>query len=101
MTTKDKLDLGHIFEQLKEKNLNYRFETNDEEYRLSIINRQIYPRVWIDDFKNGATIIVETDQNLQERILMSDVDWIVRFSGTLDEIVFECTKWLIECHGWE
>jgi len=79
-----------IFENLKSTDTAYRFEYDDSGYHLSLINRQIYPRCWVDNSNDDNNeILIESAENFLHRELPTlEKDWHQRFSGeTIEELI--------------
>lgn len=77
-----------ILSNLHKNGTFFRVEDDEDGYYISIINRQIYPRVWADIFANGDTkVIAETAENILNRtVAISEKDWSERFFGeTIEE----------------
>jgi hypothetical protein len=74
----------------------FRFENDEEGFYLSIIDRKKYPRVWVDNDKEGAEIIAETVDNIINRAIPAEKDWEERFFGeTINECLAEYNKWYV------
>lgn len=83
--------------RLRKKEIFFRLEDDEEGFHLSIINRQVYPRVWADNFADGKIeVIAESAENILNRtVAISEKDWNERFFGeTLEEVFSELDKWM-------
>lgn len=91
------INLENLINELNKKEFYLRIENDEEGYYLSVIDRKVYPRVWVDNFKNDKDKIIteSTEHLIQRSISGSDKDWIVRFNGKqLQECIEECFKWI-------
>lgn len=90
--------LTTIIEALHKNDYFFRFENSEEMYVFSIINRQVYPRIWGDLEKSGDfKIITETTESLLNRLIPSEVDWEARFtSSSLELLLQEVETYIIE-----
>lgn len=87
-----------VFSSLQKADIFFRLENDEEGFYLSIINRQIYPRVWADHFADGKIeVIAETSEHLLNRtVAVSEKDWSERFSGeSIDEVIQELIEWMV------
>lgn len=74
----------------------FRFENDEEGFYLSIIDRKKYPRVWVDNDKEGTEIIAETVDNIINRTIPAEKDWEERFFGkTINDCLAEYNKWYV------
>lgn len=66
----------------------FRIENDEAGYYLSIIDRKKYPRVWADNYNDGATVIFESEESLLQRTTIGGKDWTARyFFETPDELL--------------
>lgn len=89
--------LCDVLERLHKAEIFFRMEDDEEGYYISIINRQIYPRVWVDNFANeDVEVICESAENILNRtVAISEKDWSERFFGeTIDEVVKKVNDWM-------
>ena len=88
--------LGDVLGQLRRKDYFFRLENDETGYYLSIIDRKIYPRLWADNFQdNQECIICESADNMINRTVLAEKDWLVRFFGdTIDECISELHSWI-------
>ena len=89
--------LCDVLERLHKAEIFFRMEDAEEGYYISIINRQIYPRVWVDNFANeDVEVICESAENILNRtVAKSEKDWSERFFGeTIDEVVKKVNDWM-------
>jgi len=91
-------DLISILNILHQKDIHFRLENDEEGFYLSIIDREIYPRIWADNYHdNRNKIFAETTENLLNRTVLAGKDWSVRFYGdSVDKVFFKCYEFLKE-----
>ncbi|WP_312364008.1 hypothetical protein [Sphingobacterium sp.] len=84
-----------LLNKISEKGFFYRIENDEECVYLSIIDRQVYPRIWSDNVISGDfKIESESDENFIERTFISGKDWAQRWHGdTIDECLQQAEKW--------
>jgi len=87
--------LDTLFELLNKREVFFRFENDEDGYHLSIIDRQIYPRIWADNSRDSKeSIIAETPDNILEKAMIGGKDWTVRLFGkTIQDCIDEFNKW--------
>ena len=88
--------LGDVLSRLHKAEYHFRLEDDEEGYYLSIINRQIYPRIWADNFQvNEYKIIAETTDHLLNRTILAEKDWSERWVGeSVDECLYQAYEWM-------
>ncbi len=88
--------LGDVLPRLHKAGYHFRLEDDEEGYYLSIINRQLYPRIWVDNFQdNAGTIIAETPDNLLNRTILFSKDWSERWFGrSINECLYQAYEWM-------
>ena len=88
--------LGDVLSRLHKAEYYFRLEDDEEGYYLSIINRQVYPRIWADNFQgNEEKIIAETTDNLLNRTVLAEKDWSERWFGeSIDECLYRAYEWM-------
>lgn len=88
--------LGDVLSRLHKAEYHFRLEDDEEGYYLSIINRQIYPRIWADNFQgNEDKIMAETTDNLLNRTIPAEKDWYERWFGeSVDECLYQAYEWM-------
>ena len=88
--------LGDVLSRLHKADYHFRLEDDEEGFYLSIIDRQVYPRIWADNFQdNGDKIICETPDNLLQRTVIADKDWNERWFGeSIDECLYKAYEWM-------
>ena len=88
--------LGDVLSRLHNAEWHFRLEDDEEGFYLSIINRQVYPRIWSDNFQdNEDKIICESPESLLERTVMSGKDWSERWFGeSIDECLYKAYEWM-------
>ena len=84
------------FDEIHKMGYHFRFEDDEEGFYLSIINREEYPRIWVDNFAAGKNdIISETPDHVLERSVLAEKDWSERFFGeTIDDCLYKLNKWM-------
>ena len=82
LDSKIMVKLIDIFNKLERTDTAFRFECDDSGYHLTLIDRSVYPRCWIDNANSGQSIIiVETPENFLHRELPTmEKDWNKRYS---------------------
>lgn len=81
MEANELIKVGELL--IKLSNQDFRLENDEEGFYFSIIDRQVYPRIWADNFCDGKNIIIaETPENILNRTVLIGKDWITRFFGT-------------------
>jgi len=71
-----------------------------ESVYLTIVDRSKYPRLWIDNFTDGAFTVIEetTDHLLARNNPLLEKDWIVRFEGVdFHSLVKQYNEWRLLC----
>jgi hypothetical protein len=88
--------LCDVLSRLHKAGWHFRLEDDEEGFYLCIINRQVYPRIWSDNFQdNEDKIIYETPENLLERTVMAEKDWSERWFGqSVDECLYQAYEWM-------
>jgi len=79
-----------IFTYLQNTDRPYRFESDDSGFHLSIVDRKVYPRCWVDNESEGNVKIIEesSDHFLNRELPTLKKDWRQRFEGeTIEELV--------------
>ncbi len=83
------LRLSNILKQLRIMYVFYRLENDEEGFYFSIIDRQVYPRLWQDKrMEDGVTMIAETEEHLLKSLSYTDKDWSDRmFAETMEDLL--------------
>lgn len=88
---------GNILEVLREKEIYFRLESDEDGFYLSIIDRKVYPRIWADKFQDGKIeIIAESVDNIINKTILAEKDWSERFTG---ETINDCIQQVIEWYN--
>jgi len=91
--------LGNVLSRLHKAEWWFRLEDDENGFYLSIIDRQIYPRIWADSHANGdvdVDVICESAENILNRtIAISGQDWTERWFGeTMEECLYKAYDWM-------
>lgn len=88
--------LGAVLSRLHKAGYHFRLEDDEEGYYLSIINRQVYPRIWADNFHGDEEkIIAETTDSLLNRTVLAEKDWSERWFGeSINECLYRAYEWM-------
>jgi hypothetical protein len=89
------IPLDKLLAALHTNEIFHRLENDEEGFYLSIINRQVFPRVWADTQNDGQfEVLAESTEHLLERTVLHSKDWQARFSSeTIEGLIPQVIEW--------
>jgi len=88
-------DINHL---LQTTDCRIENETTSDEVYLTIVDRKLFPRLWIDNDLDGAKTIAESvDHLLLKNNPLLEKDWTVRFIGdSIEDCINQYNTYLNE-----
>lgn len=86
--------LNDVLEKLRNSEFNYRIESeSDVEVHVCLVDRSVYPRLWVDNQIEGNPVLAETPDNILDRLSpLAEKDWVKKFSAntTIEAVKLLC-----------